>query len=540
LALRLDRDRSLRLPSVLGTALPELSTTALRRFSLHAAFAAIVVAAAGLLAQAPAGLAAPNPGGQVAPGASSHPTTTAPPKPRRSSTPASHTTSRSGLTVSDARCLGPSGCTTNPRAVPTGGRLRLRGRGLKAGMIVVFPRHGAHAARSSTIGARLRNTHHGLVVTVPSTAISGRIKVVAPHGLRSNSFGPIRVFKPAPKQRPQTAIGASPTDTAFDGLGMWIWYVSKSNGGDLASIASQAQQDGITTLFIKSSDGSSNYWSQFSAQAIATLKAQGLRVCAWQYVYGTNPTGEAQLGAQAVSAGADCLVIDAESEYEGRYGAAQKYITALRAAVGPSYPIGLASFPYVDYHPQLPYSVFLGPGGAQFNAPQMYWHEIGTTVANVYTHTYTYNRIYQRTIAPLGQTYGETPPSEIFSFRQYAQAYGAAGLSFWDWQETTSAGWQALAQPLTPATGVSDAGAYPLLSLNSKGDPVLWMQEHLASAEPSTPTTGVFDSSTQTALTTFQTSRGLPASGQTDAATWQALLALAPVAVDWTGGGPSG
>jgi Putative peptidoglycan binding domain len=263
-------------------------------------------------------------------------------------------------------------------------------------------------------------------------------------------------------------------------------------------------------------------------------------VCAWQYVYGTNPTAEAQLGAQAVTAGADCLVIDAESEYEGRYGAAQTYMQALRAAVGTSYPIGLASFPYIDYHPQLPYSVFLGPGGAQFNAPQMYWHEIGTTVTSVYTHTYTYNRIYQRTIAPLGQTYGGTPPADIFSFRQYAQAYGAAGLSFWDWQETTPAGWQALSQPLTPASGVSDAGAYPLLSLNSKGDPVLWMQEHLATAEPATPTTGVFDSTTQSSLTAFQTSHNLPASGQTDAATWQALLALAPVVVDWTGGGPGG
>jgi peptidoglycan hydrolase-like protein with peptidoglycan-binding domain len=64
------------------------------------------------------------------------------------------------------------------------------------------------------------------------------------------------------------------------------------------------------------------------------------------------------------------------------------------------------------------------------------------------------------------------------------------------------------------------------------------MQEHLASAEPSAPTTGVFDSATQSALTTFQTAHGLPASGQADPATWQALLALTPVAVDWTTAGP--
>jgi hypothetical protein len=510
-------------------------TTVTRPLSLRALIAFTFALAA---LPVPAAAAAANPGGQAAPGGgASQPNAKPAPRPSRGS---SQKTVRSLLRLLDARCLGTTGCTSDPHAVPAAGRLRLTGHGLKAGMTVVFPRGGLHSARASTIGARLRNTNHGLVVTVPSAAGSGRIQVTASRGLRSNSFGPIRVLAPPRKVHIGVPISASPTGTALDGLGMWIWYVSKSDGGDLATIAAHAHQAGVTTLFIKSSDGSTNYWSQFSSQAVATLKAQGLHVCAWQYVYGTQPTGEAQLGAEAASNGADCLVIDAESEYEGRYGAAQTYIQALRAAVGPTFPIALASFPYVDYHPQLPYSVFLGPSGAQFNAPQMYWHEIGTTVDRVYSHTFTYNRIYARPVAPLGQTYGGTPPADIFSFRQYAQAYGAAGLSFWDWQETTSGGWQALTQPLTLATGVSDGGAYPLLSLNAKGDAVLWMQEHLASAEPSTPTTGVFDSATQSALTTFQTAHGLPASGQVDRATWPALLALTPVAVDWTVAGPSG
>ena len=45
---------------------------------------------------------------------------------------------------------------------------------------------------------------------------------------------------------------------------MWIWYLSQSDGGNLASIVAQAHAAGVTTLFVKSSDGSSNYWSQFS------------------------------------------------------------------------------------------------------------------------------------------------------------------------------------------------------------------------------------------------------------------------------------
>ncbi len=159
---------------------------------------------------------------------------------------------------------------------------------------------------------------------------------------------------------------------------------------------------------MKSSDGSSNYWSQFSPELVAAMHANGLKVCAWQFVYGTNPVGEAELGARAVAAGADCLVIDAEGEYEGHYASAQKYIETLRAKIGPAYPVGLASFPYVDYHESFPYSVFLGANGAQFNAPQMYWKDIGTSVASVYAHTYEQNLIYGRPIAPLGQTYRET------------------------------------------------------------------------------------------------------------------------------------
>ena len=73
---------------------------------------------------------------------------------------------------------------------------------------------------------------------------------------------------------------------------------------------------------------------------------------------------------------------------------------AVRAGVGPAYPVSLASFPYVDYHPGLPYSVFLGPNGAQFNAPQVYWKTIGTTVDAAMYHTYVWNSLYGRPIEP--------------------------------------------------------------------------------------------------------------------------------------------
>jgi peptidoglycan hydrolase-like protein with peptidoglycan-binding domain len=366
--------------------------------------------------------------------------------------------------------------------------------------------------------------------------------VLLSHGRYTSSYGPIYVFRHAlhPPVTIPAVAGGTPSGTALDGQGMWIWYLSRSNGGDVASIVAQARAAGVGTLFIKSSDGSTNYWSQFSAQLVAELHANGLKVCAWQYVYGSNPAGEAALGAEAVANGADCLVIDAEAEYERRYAAAQTYLADLRAKIGPGYPLALASFPYVSFHPSLPYSVFLGPGGAQFNAPQMYWKDIGQSVDTVYANTYIANRIYGRPLFPLGQTYGGVSSSDLLRFREEAVDYGATGISFWDWQETSPSGWRTLAAPLEPLTSVTPDASLTELAKGSKGDPVLWMQEHLASAVPGQEVTGIFGSQTDANLRAFQSAHGIPASSVTDAATWAALLALPPVAVDWTGAGPQG
>jgi len=434
-------------------------------------------------------------------------------------------------------------CHHNPRAVQITGELVFTGHYLRPGYLVFFQRAGARTARVRPLGARLRPTGHGIVVTIPSGAASGRVYISAAPGKRSKLFGPIQILAaPPPPPKPKLVTGgtAPPTGapSAFDTPGMWIWYLNASDGGDLTQIAAQAQAAGIKTIYVKSSDGGSNYWSQFSPQLVAQAHALGLDVCAWQYVYGSHPADEAALGIRAVAAGADCLVIDAEVEYDGKYAAAQTYMQDLRADVGPNYPIGLASFPYVDYHESVPYSVFLGPGGAQTDVPQVYWHAIGDSPDTAYAHTFVQNRIYERPIAPLGQLYGGVPASQVVRFRQVAAAYGAPGISWWDWQSAPQNLWGALVAPITDTQPVTVDQSWPLLRLHSRGDQVVWMQEYLAAAEPQTPTTGIFDAPTQAAVEAFQTSRGLPPTGVVDASTWPSLLTLTPVPVQWTS--PSG
>ncbi len=445
--------------------------------------------------------------------------------------------------ITAVACTPSAHCSANLRQVSTHGQLLVKGVGLKPGMVVGFPKKPGAVVNTRSPRARLRGTTAGLMATVPKAAHSGHVKILLSRGRYTSSYGPIYVFKhalhpPLPKLTSPVKAGGIGAG-AFEGQGMWIWYVSKSSGGSLPAIISQAHAAGVTTVFVKSSDGSSNYWSQFSPQLVQTLHAGGLKVCAWQYVYGSNPAGEAALGAEAVANGADCLVIDAEAEYEGKYSAAQTYISALRGKIGSAYPLALAGFPYVSYHGTFPYSVFLGPGAAQFNLPQMYWHDIGVSVDTVYANTYIANRIYARPIFPLGQTYGGVSNADVLRFREEAVDYGAPGWSFWDWQETSSSGWSTLAAPMAPLTSVTPNTTWPELHKGSRGDQVLWLQEHLAAAIPTQETTGNFGTQTTANLESFQSSHGIARNGVATAQTWEVLLSLAPVEVDWTGTKPS-
>jgi hypothetical protein len=323
------------------------------------------------------------------------------------------------------------------------------------------------------------------------------------------------------------------SSSPFTQRGMWIWVLSRSDGGNLSSLIADAHRYGIGTLMIKGGDGTSA-WSQFSPQLVSTLHANHLRVCAWQYVYGNHPITEAYVGAATVKKdGADCLVIDAESEYQGKYVAAQSYMTRLRDLIGQNFPVALAGFPYVDYHPGFPYSVFLGPGGAQYNTPQMYWADIGTSVDAVYSHTYEFNRIYQRPIYPLGQSFDRPRLGQILRFRQVSRYYAAGGVSWWDWQEATAADWRAVSQPIGGLPGfVADPGL-ATLGLHAEGDLVVWAQEHLVSAGQQIAIDGSFGPLTQTAVENFQVAEGLPETGLIDQLTWQALLRFAPAHVRW-------
>ena len=221
---------------------------------------------------------------------------------------------------------------------------------------------------------------------------------------------------------------------------MWIWYVSQSDGGNLASIVAQAHAAGRHHAVRQELRRLHQLLEPVQPQLVQELHANGLKVCAWQYVYGSNPAGEAELGARAVSEwsrlpgdrrrgrvrrpvwrGADLH----------RRPAGEDRRQPTRSGWRPS-PTSTTTRPS-------PTRSSSGPDGAQFNAPQMYWKDIGNSVDTAYANTYISNRVYGRPIFPLGQTYSNPSAEELVRFREEAPLYGATGISFWDFQETPAA-----------------------------------------------------------------------------------------------------
>jgi hypothetical protein len=428
--------------------------------------------------------------------------------------------------ITKVRCVpaGTAACAAGV-SVLVGRQLQLSGRRLVSGMRVSF------RWPQGALSTKLRRGAGGYTVRVPAGTRAGTVgvTVIDRAGHRSQGIR-IRVLSSGPT--PVTAPPVAGLPAAFAGHGMWIWELPKTEKGDVQRIAQRARAANFQTVFIKAADGT-DVWKQFTPGLVQALKTAGLRVCAWQFVYGTKPAEEAQAAITAIARGADCFVIDAEGQYEGKYASAQRYVRALRAGVGADYPLALTSFPYTDYHPGLPYSVFLGPGAAQVNAPQVYWKDIGGSVDAVSARTFVHNRIYGAPITPLGQTYQRPTSTDLQRFRQVWNAYGAGGLSWWDWQETTDDAFATLGQAAPPPTTIGDPG-WPALAKGDKGDQVVWLQQHLRTRTAGLPVTGTFDAATIAAVKALQAERGFTVTGELDPVTWQAALSLAVTPVDWT------
>jgi hypothetical protein len=312
-----------------------------------------------------------------------------------------------------------------------------------------------------------------------------------------------------------------------------VTQLAPTQSGD--EVVAEAAAGGMHTVYVKAAEGATAEL-QFSPTLVGEMRAAGATVCAWTFAYGSEPASEASAAVAAVRAGAQCLVVDAEEQYDSLYGAAQQFVKALRAQLGASFPIALASEAEVSEHPKFPYSVFLGPGGFNAVLPQIYWRDFGTSVQAAYTATLAGNSIYGRAILPVGQLYGSPSAAELVSFRALARDYGIAGVSFFDLASATPQELTALAAPLPKLA--HKAIVTPTLRAGADGDEVVEAQELLNAAGARLPVGGYFGAQTAHALGTFQARHRLAVNGVLGPATWKALLRLHPREPSWADGPP--
>ncbi len=322
----------------------------------------------------------------------------------------------------------------------------------------------------------------------------------------------------------------------FAASALWVTHITPPETGQ--AVVAEAAQAGVHTLYVKAAEGASAE-VQFSAALVSEMRSAGATVCAWTYVYGQNPSAEAAAEVGAVRDGAQCLVVDAEEQYDKLYGPAQLFVRTLRAQLGASFPIGLASEAEVSEHPAFPYSVFLGPGGFNVVLPQIYWLDFAVSVDAAYRETMAGNSIYGRPILPAGQLYGApsapTAP-ELTRFRALARAYGSAGSSFFDLDVAQPEELSALSAP--PPRLARKALVGPTLRAGADGDEIVRAQELLNAAGAHLPAGGFFGAATARAVDAFQSRHHLRQSGVLNPATWKALLRFHAREPSWAGGPP--
>jgi len=228
------------------------------------------------------------------------------------------------------------------------------------------------------------------------------------------------------------------------GKGMFIWLLSECAGGDPVALALKTRNAGFSWVAIKVQHWTNVYQTDLLAPAIEALKSVDISVWGWGYVVGANSlrqsiaAREATKTIEVVNAyELDGFFIDAEAEYKRSGSAtwAATYMNAIRSTM-PELSLGLCSYRFPSYHPELPWGTFLAH--CNFHAPQVYWE---------YSHNPQYQMqrsrnellaLKQLPIVPLGSAYahGDWRPTvaDLDAFNGIVQELELPGISWWSWQ----------------------------------------------------------------------------------------------------------
>lgn len=228
------------------------------------------------------------------------------------------------------------------------------------------------------------------------------------------------------------------------GKGMFIWRIERI--GSPAEIARQAKEAGFSHVLVKIADGTDYSEYPLVAELVKALHAVGIVVFGWQYVYLLRPSLEAETAAaRCVITGCDGFVIDAEKECKSKPAEAAEYCERLTYLLPDNISIGLSSYRFPSYHPELPWDIFRGV--CAYDAPQVYWeraHNPADQLHQSYTEFQKFNRLLP--YIPTGAAYKTTykladgtlvtwkpTPDDIAKFVGALPSLGIQAYNFWEW-----------------------------------------------------------------------------------------------------------
>ena len=245
----------------------------------------------------------------------------------------------------------------------------------------------------------------------------------------------------------------------LEGKWVWIWNWRRCDGGDVARVAARLKAAGCTGAIVKAHDGA-RWFDQGEPwrEICRALKAQGLRVAAWAYIYGADWPGEAQLAIETVQYGeADAYVLNVESELKNHPDVAEALAGRIREAVGPNYPLFYSTFAIARYHREFPYAAFQRHCTGAL--PLVYWNAFRWPVEQALGWTYEdYAALGEAPgrVFPVGGLYREgyvpyPAREEVLRFAAQATSAGSPGISFWSYEHMDEAMWQAVRDIPWPA-----------------------------------------------------------------------------------------
>jgi hypothetical protein len=222
---------------------------------------------------------------------------------------------------------------------------------------------------------------------------------------------------------------------------MYLWNITHTEGGNYERIATLAAEAGLTHALVKIADGPYPFNIANRVDLVpplaAALRSNGISVWGWHYVYGASPLLEAEIAIGRVKGlKLDGYIIDAEAEYKqaGKARAASIFMQRLREGL-PNTLVGLASYRYPSYHPQLPWREFRSK--SDFDLPQVYWIHAHNPAAQLARSVREFSQMSPRLpYFPTGAAFKEwgwvSTPAEVLEFLKAAQIYGAC--NFWSWE----------------------------------------------------------------------------------------------------------